>query len=208
MTTVPDAAPPVWLLDVDGVINAVARRPDTDVWPPQAWSARRVTALDGRTWPILTAQPVLDFLCAVHGAGRAEIRWHTTWQRSAVARLGPALDLPEWPVAEAPEFTRFEDSGYDAGTSLDQWWKSGAAERVLGQEGRRLVWTDDDLAAGRSLPAVQRVLAHDSVCLLSPRPDAGLSPADLAVIEQFLDHPTGRQPAVTALTPVVGPIVS
>lgn len=176
----------MWLLDIDGVVNAIALEPDLDAWPAAAWTRQYVTALDGRTWPILTARPVLDFLSAVHAAGRAEIRWHTTWQQSAVQRLAPALGLPAWPVADAPEFTDFDDSGYLGRMAGPRWWKAGAAARVREVERRALVWTDDDLWAGRELPAVARIMADTDACAVSPVPAFGLSPADLGAIDHFL----------------------
>lgn len=179
---------PVWLLDVDGVINAIALQPEADSWPAPAWTHRLVTALDGRTWPILSAQPVLDFLIAVDRADRAEIRWHTTWQQSAVERLGPALGLPSWPIATAPEFTDFDDSGYAGRMAGPRWWKAGAAQRVRTEEQRRLIWTDDDLWAGRALPVVKHLMSDVLVCTVSPLPATGLTAADLAHIDLFLSR--------------------
>lgn len=191
MTAAAGASIPVWLLDVDGVINAITGRPDEEVWPAEAWTRRFVATLDGRRWPILTAAPVLAYLVDAHEAGRVEIRWHTTWQRSAIERLAPALGLPQWPLAPAPEFTSFEDSGYARGASAHSWWKTGAAQRVRTEESRRLLWTDDDLSAGRGLPDVERLQSDPDVCLVSPVPSAGLSRPDLARIERFLAERTG-----------------
>ncbi|MBF9129495.1 hypothetical protein I0C86_11020 [Plantactinospora sp. S1510] len=94
--------PPVWLLDIDGVLNAVTKTPDPNVWPLDQWS--RGEASDGETeWPILFARPVADFIRQVHEEGRAEIRWHTTWQQEAGA-VGKLLDLPTFPVQPSPEW--------------------------------------------------------------------------------------------------------
>jgi len=90
--------PPVWLLDVDGVINAATIKPPTYVWPADAWIKTKVLGLT-----VHVAQPVLDFIREVHELGRVEIRWHTTWQLDAPA-FGEVLGLPTFPVADAPEW--------------------------------------------------------------------------------------------------------
>lgn len=196
----PSGLPPVWLLDVDGVINAMSKRGDRTAWPADQWAKRDVLAMDG-LFPVLTADPVLDFLRTVHETGAAEIRWHTSWQQWAVAALAPALGLPSWPVAEAPEFTDAE-SGFGTGHA---WWKLGAAERVVHEEGRRLVWTDDDLRwETRSNPSLPGLLARPGVLGVATRPHTGLLPRDLRSIAEFvrIDWP---RPADTSVTAVGSP---
>jgi hypothetical protein len=91
---------PVWLLDIDGVVNACAKKPDRNVWPLDQWWSLKVD-VGGHSWPVLVAEPVLAFIRRVHAEGLAEIRWHTTWQQDAKA-LEEACDLPEArPVVEA-----------------------------------------------------------------------------------------------------------
>jgi hypothetical protein len=178
--------PAVWLLDVDGVVNAVAAEGDPSVWPAYSWQRRRVAPVDdGYEYSILTADPVLDFLRGVDAAGRAEIRWHTTWQRSAPLRISPALNLPAWPVADAPEFTHHRDSGY-AGVADRSWWKLAAAQRVVSLEGRRLLWTDDDIdrVADAALAAL---VGRPDVLALSPDTATGLTADDLRRCAEFLN---------------------
>ncbi len=187
--------PPVWLLDVDGVINAISERGDCATWPADQWRRHEVTHLNGTTWPILAAEPVLDFLREVHHAGAAELRWHTTWQNSAQHRLAPALGLPDWPVAGSPEFTDQHDSGYGFAAQVRRtWWKLGAVERVIREEGRRLLWTDDDIRYGGD-EELERVLSAPGVLAVSPTPTTGLDRGDLASIADFLN--LGRHPTTT-----------
>lgn len=169
---------PVWLLDIDGVINACSKKPDTSVWRTEEW--RHGTADGGRRFfPILWAQPVADFIALTHNQGLAEIRWHTTWQQHAKA-ISELTGLPEFEVALAPEF---ED------TSLRQrWWKLPAAERVVQEEGRPLVWTDDDIDYSLHNYDIRENLAiHAPVCLVSPNERTGLTPKNLAKIGAFLE---------------------
>jgi len=96
-------AVPVWLLDIDGVINAADVEPDVRVWPRDQWIRASARSAHDLEWPLLVARSALDPLRRVHDEHLAEIRWHTTWQSYAV-NVGEALGLPRWPVAECPEF--------------------------------------------------------------------------------------------------------
>jgi hypothetical protein len=184
-----DSIPPVWLLDVDGVVNAISRKPDRSVWPADQWITGTANA-DGTDWPILAARPVIDFIRQVHGSGRAEVRWHTTWQRDA-ANLAKLLDLPEFEVQDCPEFaTRRQSLGGLSPTAVRAaWWKLPAAERVVGGEGRALVWTDDDAA----WPVMPREAAADlarcaPTLIVTPQTHLGLTGKHLRKISDFLDE--------------------
>lgn len=172
-------APPVWLLDIDGILNAASKKPPRNVWPADQWVHGR--ASDGRhTWPILFARPVANFIRRVHKEGRAEIRWHTTWQHDAAA-VGKLLDLPDFPVQEAPEWATY------LACNTDDWWKTAAALRVAEVERRALVWTDDD-ADRWSLPQADRDRLTSAVpCLIvAPSSTTGLTPKHLRQIDAFL----------------------
>lgn len=179
--------PPVWLLDIDGVINAISRKPDRNVWPAHQWA--RTTANGGGTdWPILVATPVLDFLRRVHTERLAEIWWHTTWQNDAV-NLAKALDLPHFPVRPCPEFGARKQALAGAApiSVCKTWWKLPAAELVVGIERRSLVWTDDDAKwelAGHGGAGALNKLAPTLV--VSPQTHTGLTPKHLRQIEEFL----------------------
>src|SRR5262245_30167423 len=94
---------PIWLLDFDGVLNAISKRPPTHVWPRDTWVVTEAKGREGVLWPILAAKPVLAFIREIHETGLAEIRWHSTWQQDTV-NLSEALDLPVFPIQPAPEF--------------------------------------------------------------------------------------------------------
>ncbi|WP_431881714.1 hypothetical protein [Micromonospora chalcea] len=179
---------PVWLLDVDGVINAISENPDGAIWPKGRW--RHLTArCSGIDWPILAATPVVEFIAATHESGRTEVRWHTTWQHEANA-LGELLGLPEFAVQDCPEFyPERQLAGGAAPVGVrNTWWKLPAAERVVGEESRPLIWTDDDIdreigwrGRDRNLRSLGRVLT------ISPRQHIGLTPKHLRSIDEFID---------------------
>ncbi len=159
---------PIWLLDLDGVVNAHATRGDRHVWPAEAWRHDTV-----REWPMLVAQPVVDFIRSAHDAGRAEVRWHTTWQHHAY-EFAERFELPRFEIADAPEFERPDDG----------FWKLPAVARAA-TEGRPLVWTDDD--AARMRPARRRELAERvPLLVVAPPLHVGLCPRHLRQIDRFL----------------------
>jgi len=171
---------PLWLLDVDGVINAAGLgRPPTFAWPADQWTDRHITTLGGHKLRVRTAQPVLDFISQVHEQGRAEIRWHTTWQDGAL-ELGEALGLPAFPVAEAPEWH------WPMAEGFKRWWKRPAAERVLA-EGRPLIWTDDDITWSLGRRGQDELRALGPALLVAPSEQTGLIPKHLRQIGDFLD---------------------
>ncbi|GHJ44321.1 hypothetical protein Cs7R123_16630 [Catellatospora sp. TT07R-123] len=177
-------AKPVWLLDIDGVINAVTHEPDLRVWPRDQWVRASAVSAHGIEWPLLAARPVLDFLHRVHAEGRAEIRWHSTWQSYAV-NVGTALGLPRWPVAECPEFA--EDGDAEIASPLivvrHHWWKLPTAQRVL-DEGRPLLWTDDD--ARHQLRRRDRAGWGAWALVVAPPVESGLTARQLRRIDTWL----------------------
>ena len=200
----PSDAVPLWLLDVDGVLNAVALQPDYEVWTQ--WR-RGVARTDYRTraWPIQWAPAVVEALCSCRACGRVEITWLTTWASDANDELATLLGMPLLPVAGAPprrvrpspqsvaageaSGTHAVVAGADAEDPLTgRWWKFDVVRRLAGDNPRRrLVWTDDDLAIEPEVMAWMR--AHTSSLLIAPDPRHGLTPAHLQAIDQFLSAP-------------------
>jgi len=180
------ARPPVWLLDIDGVVNAITKKPDRNVWPLPTWIRTQAHG-SGVDWPVWTARPVLDFIRRVHDTGAAEVRWHTTWQHEAT-NYATAVDLPDFPVLPCPEYADHQKAG-GARPIGAVWWKLAAAERVVRDEGRSLLWTDDD--ADHELRRADRVEDRlreiAPVLIVCPRENLGLTRKHLRQIAKFLD---------------------
>ncbi|GIH07355.1 hypothetical protein Rhe02_54220 [Rhizocola hellebori] len=178
---------PVWLLDVDGVVNACSRKPDGSVWPKDQWLSGKAQNRDGE-FPILWAQPVVDFIRDVHESGRAEVRWHTTWQKDAAA-IEALCGLPAFEVAVAPEFDAAVTYAAEAiREGRPDWWKLPSAERVVRDEKRPLVWTDDDITYSlKRYDADAGLRAYSPALLVSPNDRTGLTPKHLRRIGDFLD---------------------
>ncbi|WP_433066693.1 hypothetical protein [Dactylosporangium sp. CS-033363] len=156
---------PVWLLDVDGVVNT--RRP---LWGAEL---RRGTARsEGVDWPIRWAPALVDRIRWLHGEGIVEVRWCSTWCADADA-LERLFGLPAL--------------GRAFGAGAPDGAKLAAARGVLAS-GRRLVWTDD-VEVPRDGPVLGELTAGGKGLLIRPHPRRGLRPRDLARIEAFARVP-------------------
>jgi hypothetical protein len=190
---------PLWLLDVDGVLNAVTRRPDPSVWPD--WAHGYATA-EGRRWPITFSPTVMRTIARLHETGAAEARWLTTWEDAANGELAALLELPALEVAgrrastgvrgwqrfggAASVSTHAEAAGAAARDELTgRWWKFDAVRALVADDPERpLVWTDDDLVLFDGAQAWLR--EHADVLLLAPAPETGLTAPDLRAVEEFV----------------------
>ncbi|GAA2526220.1 HAD domain-containing protein [Pilimelia columellifera] len=173
--------PPIWLLDVDGVINAT--KPEWGAAPHRgdAWAGTT-------SWRMRWAPALLDRLRALRSAGRVEIVWCSTWcayadQLERLFRL-PALDRAFTDPVVGPEADRL---------------KIEAARKVL-RGGRRLVWTDDEAVPEPGSLLHDELTADGRALLIRPQPRVGLSREDMDKIEAFATG-TGavRPPAARAL---------
>lgn len=188
MGTDGEDARPVWLLDVDGVLNAATPFPERDAWPE--WSSGWAVAAGSR-WPIRWAPPVVTAIRHVIEHGLADVRWLTTWLDDANESLGPLLGLPALPVVPRPADRQAAAHGFlgSRAGGFGGWWKLAAARALLDpQPHRPLVWTDDDLvwepdavawAEGRQAPTL----------LIAPETDVGLTAESLAAVVAFCLEP-------------------
>jgi hypothetical protein len=174
---------PVWLLDVDGVINAYV----------PAWTDMVKVKCAGVT--IRYAPVLVDRIRTLHASRAVEVRWCTTWcgYPELLADLEALLD-----VAFAPAF---------GDRPLSKTWaemKAEAAVAVLA-EGRRLVWTDDsEVDAGRRLyPAIQRGETDSRAHLVAPESRYGLTADDVLGIEAFLRAPLTDEQIISSPAGVV-----
>lgn len=157
---------PVWLLDVDGVLNASR--------PGWGGAPRNGTAYSvGVGYPMRWAPRLMDRIYALHEAHRVEIRWCTTWCDAAdqVERL---FGLPRFDRVWSHELTG------DAAARA----KLDAARDVLDRQ-RRLIWTDDT-AVPLDGPVRDELTRSGHALLIAPSPRRGLQPEDLDAIEAFI----------------------
>ncbi len=159
--------PPVWMLDVDGVVNAFGE-------PGWAEPSRRII-ISGSA--VRWAPQLIARMRALQAAKLVEIRWSTTWCGDVwdLGLLAMTLELNCTPAfSYRPPHKTWGDL------------KAEAALDVLAA-GRRLIWTDDcEVGGARWLfPQFEEAEQDGRALLIEPRPDRGLQPEDLDKIEAF-----------------------
>ena len=168
------APPPVLLLDVDGVLNAV------QVELPDGWRRGTYNGFVLSWDPTVTAR-----LRDLHEAGRVELQWLTTWTENADKLLAEPMGLPRGLRTHSRDDvlpTGFE--GLFRG--LSGWWKLAAARAVAEAEpGRRIVWIDDDLAE-QAAETGDWLAANPHVLVIAPDLFTGLTHEQLDAIEAWL----------------------
>lgn len=164
--------PKLWFLDVDGVLNAVA-------WaPPPGYKTGFASPDGGKSKFRINWDPrVIARINEVHDDGLVEPVWLTTWGSRVNNGLRELIGINELKVLEEPP----DDYGF---TRDAAWWKLQAVRKHYVEDGRRFVWTDDDLA----LEPVAREWARDrNVYTVAPRPHVGLTSADVNHIVSYLN---------------------
>lgn len=156
---------PIWLLDVDGVINT--SRPG---WSAAPQSGKAYAG--GVGYRLRWAPALLDRIRRLHGSGAVEVRWCTTWCAYA-DQLERLWRLP--PLMRA--FTE------DINGTTAVMAKIAAARRVLA-DGGRLIWTDDDVVP-LSGELHGELTADGRALLIRPKASVGLQPEHLDQIEAF-----------------------
>ena len=160
---------PVWLLDVDGVLNA----------SKPGWSGSPVTRTayaGAKAFPLRFAPALIRRIRAVHERGTVEVRWATTWV-DHIDQVVRVMRLPAWACAFS--LGRGEVDAESA--------KYAAALHVVEVERRPLIWTDDEAIPVEGSPAHRRLReAGPRVLLIRPRSNRGLQPEHLDQIRHFL----------------------
>lgn len=146
----------VWLLDVDGVLNA--SRPGWSSQPYSGWAYANTAS-----WKIRWAPQLIERIRKVHKVDSVEILWATTWVGYTL-QLEQLFKLP--PLLSA------------GATSMSVADKQEAALDVL-DSGKRLIWTDDE-----AIPLTWS--SDHAKLLIRPRPSRGLRPEHLDLIDNFV----------------------
>ncbi len=161
---------PVWLLDVDGVLNAA--RPGWDEPPGQGQAF-----VNGTAYPLRWAPPLARRIARLHHGAGVEVRWATTWV-DHIMQIERLLRLPALSTA----FGNLGPAEVADHVSL----KVHAALRVVEVERRPLIWTDDDAIPAPGASRDRIMAAGVPGLLLEPHTRHGLQPDDLTRIDDFL----------------------
>lgn len=172
----PAAVPPVLLLDVDGVLNAMA----FDL--PEGWHTGRFRGYTLSWDPSVTAR-----LRGWHTDGRVELQWLTTWADNADLLLAEPMGLPRGLRVHRRDDGVGPTGFVGSWAGAPGWWKLTAARAVVSDEpGRRVVWIDDDLA-DQAGDTGEWLAANPQVFVVAPALATGLTHAQLDEVERWLD---------------------
>ncbi len=160
---------PVWLLDVDGVINVTR----------SAWGSAPVSRnvyVGGHGFRVRWAPQLVSAIRDLHRSGRVEVRWCTSWCNYAHLLEG---------LWQFPAFARTlsaEQCETLMGSKMDAA-KQDVVETLLA-DGRRVIWTDD--TAAPAFGPLHDRLTKMGALVIRPSPRKGLSPDHLNAIDRFL----------------------
>jgi hypothetical protein len=156
---------PVWLLDVDGVLNA--NRPSWGAAPRQG-----LVYADGIAWKFRWSPAVIGFVREVAHVGKVEIRWSTSWVRWSDS-VEKCFALPSLPLA------------FNADTPDVTQAKIDAALSVVENERRPLIWTDDEVVPTSGVLRERLEAPAAASLLIRPLPKRGLQPEHVELIRAF-----------------------
>ena len=155
---------PIWLLDVDGVLNI----DDGSAWR----SPHKQTTLGGLR--IRWAPDLINAIRGLHEQGMVEIRWSTSWCGfpELLDDLERTLRLPAFERAFGNHNGFFGDL------------KLAAARQALIEQ-RPMIWTDDDEVPAKGSPLHRELHRPGRSLLIRPHWRSGLTPAHLERITNF-----------------------
>lgn len=162
---------PIWLLDIDGVINAGNRTAPTHLG--YNWlEFKQRDSTTNRHYQLFIAKEVVDFIDEM--SEFFTIVWCTTWQADALI-IAKRIGLKEF---------AWIDMNAQKVNQLPYHWKRNAYE-LLSQH-HRVLWTDDQIRDFYNFPA--KVPLKPGCCLVQPYIYEGLAPKHLEKIRKFKDE--------------------
>ncbi len=167
----------IWLLDLDGVINVIAKKP-RDGWGDYAYTAARADT-GGIAFKICYSPTFVRLLNLLHAKNVVSFGYLTTWEDAGHRQFAPAvgLDVGRWVAG-------FD---YAAGTS---WWKLLAAKKLAGSTdatGELLIWTDDDIKHQVEPEEMPELLPRDRSIVICPDETKGLTPEEFESILRAIE---------------------
>lgn len=171
---------PIFLLDVDGVINAFGdwaeRDREKEGWPEyKCFNAHSKTG----SYLIRYAPALIDRLNAL--ADRVEFRWLTTWHAET-----------DEAIAKAVGFQRGLPHLGEVDHYASPWWKLQPAIDCF-NEGHGLIWADDDLQGDFQSRTWVRSQEPHELLPLTPNMTVGLTPKHMDQVEEWLQKREASQ---------------
>ena len=181
----------MWLLDFDGVVNALGRRGGHAFWDD--WEQAQMDhplGLLTRDYqpvrlPLLWSRTVVRVIAEAVDAG-VDVRWLTTWREHTrlLSAVIPGLPDMPWLDEEVLDPVVADELAPEEAMSSGRW-KVECAKAYVPEEAR-LLWTDDAewLTTGDNADWLRR--RRGPVEAISPAPSAGLIPRDVRRIREWL----------------------
>lgn len=155
----------IWLLDIDGVINAMNLDPNEGYKSVIAKSY-----LDDFT---INYNPVI--IDAINNISeKVSVVWCTTWGQEAVSVITPLLGLKTFEVTSPCSY--YEDASIG-----DSWWKFNRFKASI-ELGYKVLWTDDDV----NNKLLKRHPKRNSQFILRPDYRTGLTMNDIEDIRAWI----------------------
>lgn len=176
---------PIWLLDFDGVINALSSKGDRSVW--DRWNSTEITVPDDDTYQILWSDDVVELVAYAVDSGISVI-WLTTWREHtkliSETLTGMPEALPWW------DESTMEDAGHklDPCKVLGQKWKVQVAQALLPNDAN-VLWTDDQLPY--ILNGTDRgwfARRSGITSYINPQPTIGLSKSQVREVREWIEE--------------------
>lgn len=170
---------PTWLLDYDGVLNAVSPRGDTTIWDTWKVSGKGLEP-ESIPWH-LWAPEAVTVVAEAHAAG-VRVIWLTDWM-DLTQRLHET-------VTELPANLEYLTHRV-GGDGPSKHWKVNAAMATV-PDGVPLLWTDDHLNVRlvRENVTKEWLARRGETLRICPRKSQGLTPKHVAQIRQWISTTT------------------
>jgi hypothetical protein len=161
-----------WYLDVDGVLN-LAQATAFD-WPEY----RQGHVVDDNEWAFLFSWStgLVEIINRLVQRGIVTVRWLTSWDHRAPAKVAPLLGLKVGSVVAAEE--SFDDAA---------WWKLKIIREAL-TAGEFFIWTDDEIWDHTRASQENEFVTPERAIVICPSESAGLTPTHIAQILAALER--------------------
>lgn len=154
-----------WLIDFDGVVNAVSRKGDTNVW--KDWKQTKLMGWDDHGYPVNYSQTVVDLIAYAVSQG-VNVVWLSTWAEETKQFPQAIPGMPELP------FIGSQRDIHNVSYPDKTHWKLDAAREYV-DPGHDLLWTEDEAYLTEVIASEWRLLRPGKTTVINPYTPIGLS---------------------------------
>jgi hypothetical protein len=166
---------PLMLLDIDHVLNCK----DSEMNAEKHWPKESFKKFMYGSYPVCCSTEVIKTINAYSRNNQTEIRWLTTWDRSAQKRFSPNTGMDFFELARDPE-----ESTNKAEAAL-QWMKHNPARKIIWMEDE-IDYYYDRMKGSEDAEFAHKMAFGGTMLFIQPERYEGLTPAHFQLIDQFL----------------------